>query len=772
MNLFAHFWALWCDWFILFFALFLLALVGGFVARKLALANRSYSEWMIPRAVLSLALALGLWFAWWNKSLFDDAFISFRYAKNLLDGHGLAFNVGERVEGYTNFLWTVLLAGLSFITRLEIPYVALFACLACFAGNLVVVWLIGRRLSAPEPGQVYFPLAVLWLALNHIFHSYGTSGLETMFASLLVNLAVYFYLTRAELSAAALAGFFLILATFTRPDHSLFYVFMALVIFWDYLGQLWRARRSGSRVKPILKKGLLAGAVYAAPFILYLGYLVWKWFYYGDIVPNTYYASSAMLTYWKQGMIYGGITLLFGYLCLLLPLFLWWLATGTDPHGRRFKCFAGLSVLLYPIYVTKIGGDKMAGRFFITLLPFLLLGVEQLVHRLARRGKRRPAWAAIVVVALVCATFHGLPWTTADSKRWKVADPSNLYSVHSLKPLSIGMRGKKANRIRWPSLLKTLLVDRGISPVLSAGGLGIVSYYSELPVIDGHGLTDRYIAHRLLGKRGRIGHEKNAPRAYLDYRQVRLMRGKHRVKNRAYTTIRINDRPLSSLSLYRYDTSLIQQISEKSPEIHFVRFPRYLTRNTPELINQTPKKVAMKLIEFDHYYFMLNRDPKRRRPFVKRFIRLWCFEKNRYPKGTKAGGAFKNAFVQPVLDRDFDIDGYQGDTVIASSKKGKGKVIFPLFIIQGDVIGFLIGGGNKPRAIQVRLVVDGKMVLHTTGSDSDKLKHVNWQVGKYKGKRARLVLIDESPRDRLIFDMFYEAYRKPAGEPSPVSESP
>ena len=41
----------------------------------------------------------------------DDAYISYRYAQNLVDGHGLIFNVGERVEGYSNLLWTLIVAG-------------------------------------------------------------------------------------------------------------------------------------------------------------------------------------------------------------------------------------------------------------------------------------------------------------------------------------------------------------------------------------------------------------------------------------------------------------------------------------------------------------------------------------------------------------------------------------------------------------------------------------------------------------------------------------
>ena len=44
------------------------------------------------------------------RFVIDDAFISFRYAQNLNDGHGLVFNPGERVEGYSNLLWVLLTA--------------------------------------------------------------------------------------------------------------------------------------------------------------------------------------------------------------------------------------------------------------------------------------------------------------------------------------------------------------------------------------------------------------------------------------------------------------------------------------------------------------------------------------------------------------------------------------------------------------------------------------------------------------------------------------
>ena len=57
-------------------------------------------------------LALLVWLASVSWFLTDDAFISFRYVHNLLEGHGLVFNPGERVEGYSNFLWVLELAAI------------------------------------------------------------------------------------------------------------------------------------------------------------------------------------------------------------------------------------------------------------------------------------------------------------------------------------------------------------------------------------------------------------------------------------------------------------------------------------------------------------------------------------------------------------------------------------------------------------------------------------------------------------------------------------
>ena len=64
---------------------------------------------LFSRFPVWIFVGFGVLLAWINRFVQDDAYISFRYARNLADGFGLVWNIGERVEGYTNFLWTLLM---------------------------------------------------------------------------------------------------------------------------------------------------------------------------------------------------------------------------------------------------------------------------------------------------------------------------------------------------------------------------------------------------------------------------------------------------------------------------------------------------------------------------------------------------------------------------------------------------------------------------------------------------------------------------------------
>ncbi len=97
----------------------------------------------LPGQALLVALSAMAW-----GYVKDDAWISFRYAYNLVHGEGMVFNPGERIEGYTNFLWTVLLAPLM-VTGLDpLPYAALLG-IGFTAGAVVATVDMVRRLGGP-----------------------------------------------------------------------------------------------------------------------------------------------------------------------------------------------------------------------------------------------------------------------------------------------------------------------------------------------------------------------------------------------------------------------------------------------------------------------------------------------------------------------------------------------------------------------------------------------------------------------------------------------
>jgi len=101
-------------------------------------AGRSLHVFLILFALFALFM-LGL-----GVCVQEDAFISFRYASNLIQGHGLVYNVGERVEGYTNFLWTLLLAGGMALGADPVP-LSRFLGIGFALVLLLTVFVVGRR---------------------------------------------------------------------------------------------------------------------------------------------------------------------------------------------------------------------------------------------------------------------------------------------------------------------------------------------------------------------------------------------------------------------------------------------------------------------------------------------------------------------------------------------------------------------------------------------------------------------------------------------------
>ena len=147
-----------------------------------------------------------------NKFVQDDAFISFRYVQNFVDGYGLVFNIGERVEGYTNLLWVLVLSVFAFF---KINLQSISQILSVLFGTLVLIMtfkvselielkdetkLIKKiKTSDTDTNVNYFNLIPsVMLVFTGSFIFWSISGMEsTMFISFCL-LGIYYYLKESS----------------------------------------------------------------------------------------------------------------------------------------------------------------------------------------------------------------------------------------------------------------------------------------------------------------------------------------------------------------------------------------------------------------------------------------------------------------------------------------------------------------------------------------------------------------------------------------------
>lgn len=436
--------------------------------------------------------SLGGWYALTLRWVSDDAYISLRYARNWIEGFGPVFNPGERVEGYTNFLWTGLLAlGLEFGAPPEKLTVALG--LISSTGCLLAVLRLRAMAIVPE---ATVPFAAFALALNYSWASFSTGGLET---SLLGLLLVGIFALLFESAGAAprsagrrrlvAAGALIAMAMMTRPD--------AVLVVPVAIAYLM------STVRP-MRARLAAIALVVAPLmLLYLPYFLWRLDYYGHFFPNTYYAKGIGQSNYRQGWLYLWEFVRCDYLFAFLPwpvIGIWKLRGG----ARRPEVLALLVFcLLHVAYVVRVGGDFMEARFFVPVLPLLYILTERAMRDLL---PRRVAAAALTLWVALTAVGHRplapqvIEHGITDERSWA----GTVQVWH------------RAGEI----FAKHLPADTWIA----TDSIGAFGFASRLPVVDTHGLTDEFIGHQPLTVRRRPGHEKIAPLRYLAQKNVAILR--------------------------------------------------------------------------------------------------------------------------------------------------------------------------------------------------------------------------------------------------------
>ncbi len=461
------------------------------------------TERLARLCLLMLFVVVLLRTAW----LCDDAYITLRTVDNCLDGHGLRWNVAERVQSHTNPLWTlVLLCGSAITGELYFTTIAISIVV-----SMAAVVLLVRRHCATLTAALF---AVASLILSKAFIDYSTSGLENPLGHLLLvlflaRLARGLTDRRAAFEVALLAG----LSAVNRLDSILFYVPALLVL---------AARLRLQSLRPM--------------FLGFLPLLLWELFsivYYGFPFPNTAYAKIGVdipqgellhqgFYYWLNSLQSDPLTVAVIGLGLLSP----WLS------ARREGLTAALGCVLFAVYITKIGGDFMSGRHFT---PLFLVSVVLLLRNFAFERNLQSAVAIGSVVLLGVAGKAPPLLTDGD-----YSEPRTQASVFD----SHGITDERAFYYPQTGLLSTARVIDGPDHVWARQGarareagkkidvIGTIGFFGvsagpSVHVLDLHALSDPLLARipRLVrstavinpGKTWRIGHfERAIPEGYLE----------------------------------------------------------------------------------------------------------------------------------------------------------------------------------------------------------------------------------------------------------------
>ena len=386
----------------------------------------------------------------------DDAYISFRYAENFRLHHQLVFNLGERVEGITNLLWTLLLSSVTSIGHGDIVTWALALSIAANLWTLYRVWQLGEGLLRIPIGAI---VAAVLLATNTQFVLATTNGLEAgLYAALLCEICFQLRMNRRYKAALFVSLLFM-----TRPDGIT--AVPGFVFACYLLDRRWR-----SVIGPL--------GVFCA---VLLCVTVFRRVYYQDWLPNSVIAKSYPLLK-SMPLIRFGCLYIIGFLAssgywLIIPILsiiqritIW---KQISPKNQACLAFCVLTLAASWIVVIRNGGDWMPShRLLSQYSPLYAIITLLLVHQ----HKDKLRLAALLLLWPLTVMAYQLMESGVQVGRFSRSGPaSDFWNVSA-------------------SRLGPLVASHD---VVSAEALGFLSFQLlSTRMHDPVGLTDRYIARR------------------------------------------------------------------------------------------------------------------------------------------------------------------------------------------------------------------------------------------------------------------------------------
>jgi arabinofuranosyltransferase len=454
----------------------------------------SWKFWLPTLTLFGAAIYLLIRSAWVS----DDAYITFRVVDNFLNGYGLRWNTAERVQVYTHPLWMLMMVPVQ----------------AMFGDPMVPVMALGILMSLVSLGLLWrggqargwaIPVMVLLLS-SKAFIDYGTSGLENPLSILLLILFLDAYHRKGGMKDWWLMGSLMGLAVLNRMDVILLFGPLMLWRGWE----LYREQVAPGKVI----SGLL---VSAAPIVIWL---LFAWIYYSYPLPNSYYAKVEQdfptIMYLEKGILYFWDSFLNDRVTMLgllggLGLAFW--------KGKKGHMAIGIGMILYLVYICRVGGDFMSGRFFA--LPLAASAW------LAMKGPTiKLSWGLGMagVIMILALTVPSPTWFYNTSDGLQKITPAGvmderMYYYQSTGLLTAGLKFGESQS-SWADQGRKLGAEN--RPMVGTKiAVGFLGYYSGplVHVIDILGVTDPLLA-RLPPKKTedfRVGHiYHKVPEGYLE----------------------------------------------------------------------------------------------------------------------------------------------------------------------------------------------------------------------------------------------------------------
>lgn len=400
----------------------------------------------------------------------DDLYIYFRYVNNFVSGEGIVFNKGTHVEGFSSFSWFLIL---SIFGLLKLPlefFSKLTGIIFCLL-NTFLVYKICERFKTGTLSLIACAMTILSLP----FLLWSVSGFEIMFYTFLL-LSIFFRVTQPLLNESlSVTSLLIFLISLSRPEGILFSLTFIIIIFIQSESKVYSFK------------------IFSVYIILLALFLMFRFFYFGDLLPNTYYAKigheitgSYEFQSYKNGFFY----ILFFFKdnpqflvpVILIPF------VYKNLKQNRFYLFVIFIILIQFVFIIFSGGDWMIHyRFIVPVIPFLSI-------------------AAVITVREFFAKYN--------SKRiFYHTGILFLFLIIVLNLLLSDYNTIVRETVLWNNVKKvTGEINKEIpsGELAAIGASGIIPYYlNGISFIDIVGLNEKYIAKN--GYRHGTWFEKSLP---------------------------------------------------------------------------------------------------------------------------------------------------------------------------------------------------------------------------------------------------------------------